>query len=173
MVVPPIVSDSIFTNSHFSSARLTRALSRSKQMSNYTYNLGVSIERALSGVPKAQPALVAGYWSNRDFWLDEFSHLLFVIDDFDERLAKMEAAYDVHSQRVGGEHNRDEYGNPRQSVRDPTSSKQRREDASGARSALKKLADRALDLDVSTSDEYDAFLKRLRITGRNSSPNAG
>ena len=75
-------------------------------MSNYTYNLGVSIERALSGVPKAQPALVAGYWSNRDFWLDKFSHLLFVIDGFDERLAKMEAAYDVHSQRVGGEHNR-------------------------------------------------------------------
>ena len=28
MVVPPIVSDSIFTNLHFSSARLTRALSR-------------------------------------------------------------------------------------------------------------------------------------------------
>ena len=127
----------------------------------------------ISGVPKAQPALVAGYWSNRDFWLDEFSHLLFVIDGFDERLAKMEAAYDLQSQRVGGEHKRDEYGNPRQSVRAPTSSKQRREDASGARSALKKLADRALDLDVSTSDEYDAFLERLRITGRNSSPNAG
>ena len=41
MVVPPIVSDSIFTNFHFPSARLTRALSR----------LGLPIELSESQIP--------------------------------------------------------------------------------------------------------------------------
>jgi len=135
-------------------------------MSNYTYNLGASIERALASVPQAQPALVAGYWANRGFWVDEYAHLLAVIDGFDERMRIMESAYDAHSLRVGGEHNRDEFGNPRQRVRDPTSPKQRREDASGARKALKTLADRAMDLEIATPKEYDTFLDLLRITGR-------
>ncbi len=135
-------------------------------MSKYIYNLGACIERALSGVPRAQPAQVAGYWANRDFWLGEFEHLLSVIDGFDARLERMRMAYERHSQRIGGEHNRDEFGKPRQRIGDPTSPQQRRQDAAGARSALKALADRSLDLKIATVDEYDAFVKRLLITGR-------
>lgn len=89
-------------------------------MSKYIYNLSTSLERALSGVPRAQPAQVAGYWANREFWLEEFEHLLSVIDGFDERLRRMRTAYNRHS-RHEGEHNRDEFGNPRQRVGDPTS----------------------------------------------------
>jgi hypothetical protein len=135
-------------------------------MSQYIYNLGACIERALSGVPRAQPAQIAGYWANRDFWLAEFEHLLAVIDGFDARLEPMRIAYEEHSQRLGGEHNADEFGVPRQRVSDPTSPQQRRQDAAGARSALKKLADRSLDLKIADANEYDAFVIRLRITGR-------
>lgn len=135
-------------------------------MSKYIYNLGACIERALSGVPSAQPAQVAGYWENRDFWLAEFEHLLSVIDGFDARLEQMRAAYERHSQRVGGEHNRDEFGNPRQRVADPTSPQQRRQDAAGARASLKALADRSLDLKIATAYEYDSFVERLRNAGQ-------
>lgn len=90
-------------------------------MSKYIYNRGVCIERALSSVSRAQPAQVAGYWANRDFWLAEFEHLLTVIDGFDARLNRMRIAYEERSRRVGGEHNADEFGNPRQRIGDPTS----------------------------------------------------
>ena len=135
-------------------------------MSKYIYNLGASIERALSGVPEAQPAQVAGYWANRDFWLSEFEHLPDVIDGFDKRLTRMKIAYDWYTKNHGGEHNRDEFGTPRQRVYDPTSDSQRRADASGARTSLKQLADRAIDLRIAKPSEYDAFVTRLRITGR-------
>ena len=135
-------------------------------MSNYIYNLGASIERALSSVPSAQPEQVAGYWENRDFWLSEFDHLLAVIEGFDVRLDRMRDAYDRYAKRHGGEHNTDEFGVPRQRIRDPTSPSQRRQDASGARTALKALADRALDLRIATGEEYDTFVRRLRVTGR-------
>ena len=135
-------------------------------MSNYTYNLGASIERALMQVPSAQPAQVAAYWANREFWLKEFEHLLCVIDGYDDRLAKMKLAYSTYSRLAGGEYNRDEFGTPRQRIIDTASDKKRREDASGARTALKRMADRALDLSIATIEEYDGFLLELRITGR-------
>ena len=51
-------------------------------------------------------------------------------------------------------------------VLDTTSPKQRRQDASGARRALKALADRSLDLDLATNEGYDEFLKGIKISGR-------
>ena len=135
-------------------------------MSNYIYNLGTSIERALARVPSAQPEQVAGYWANREFWLSEFDHLLAVIEGFDGRLAQMRDAYDCYVKGHGGEHNADEFGVPRQRIGDPTSPSQRRQDAAGARSALKALADRAMDLRIATGDEYNLFIRRLRVTGR-------
>lgn len=87
-------------------------------MSKYIYNLGACIERALSGAPQAQPALVAGYWANREFWLAEFAHLLTVIEGYDSRLNQMKIAYDQFVAKHG-EHNRDEYGNPRHTVVEP------------------------------------------------------
>ena len=44
MVVPPIVSDSVFTNLHFSSARLTRALSRFTETSRVGTQLYMKID---------------------------------------------------------------------------------------------------------------------------------
>lgn len=81
---------------------------------------------------RAEPAQVAGKWVNREFWHDEFAHLLNVIDGFDERLQRMKSVYEQHSRRVGDEYDRDEFGNPHRRISDPTSPKQRREDASGA-----------------------------------------
>ena len=133
-------------------------------MSNYIYNLGVSIERALAGIPRAQPAQVAGYWANRDFWLAEFDHFRDVLHGFDDRLARMRDAYDRYAQNNGGEHNADEFGTPRQRIVELSSSSQRKKDASGARSALKTLADRALDLKIATSEEYDTYVRHLRVT---------
>ena len=133
-------------------------------MSNYIYNLGASIERALAGVPTVQSAVIAGYWANREFWLDEFAHLVSVIDGFDERLARMESAFDANTENDEPDENL--YGTPTHRVRDPTSPRQRREDASGARKALKTLAERSLNLEIATADEYDAFIQRIRISGR-------
>lgn len=133
-------------------------------MSKYTYNLAASLERALAGVPRAQPAQVAGYWANREFWLNEFDHLIEVINGFDLRLGRMRAAYDLYARTHGGEHNVDEFGIPRQRPRDPSSPSARKDDASDARAALKTLADRALDLGIATRDEYDCFIDRIRIT---------
>jgi len=135
-------------------------------MSNYIYNLGASIERALAGVPTVSAAVVAGYWSNREFWLDEFAHLISVIDGFDERLERMEFAFDTYSSQHDADANENVYGIPTNRVLDPTSPSQRRQDASGARSALKNLAEKALNLKIATSEEYDAFVRRIRVSGR-------
>jgi hypothetical protein len=106
---------------------------------------------------------VAGYWANRDFWLAEFQHLLDVIAGYDDRLAKMTRAQYLYIGMHGGPHNRDEYGNPRQLVRDTANPSSRRFAASEARTALKALADRALDLKIASNEDYDRFVSELRI----------
>lgn len=136
-------------------------------MSRYINRIGDAIENALSQVPSAQPSQVAGYWANRDFWLCEFQHLLDTIDGYDQRLAKMKTPQDLYVAEHGGrEHNRDEFGEPYQHVRDTTKSSTRRSAASNARTVLKALADRALDLGIASTIDYDAFNKRLRVSGR-------
>lgn len=139
-------------------------------MSRYVGNLSKAMVDALARVPSAQPSQVAGYWANRGFWIKEFFHLLDVIDGYDERLAQMKGAQDAYVLRHGGLHNRDEFGNPKQQVRDTTNPSSRRFAASESRAALKALADRAMDLQIATSSEYDEFLTNLRITNRHDSP---
>ncbi len=139
-------------------------------MSNYTDNLGASLQRALAGVPRAQPAQIAGYWANREFWLAEFEHLLAVIDGFDERLERMRLAYDQYAQRYGGEHNTDEFGVPRQRPRDRASPSQRRDDASDARTSLKALCEwPGCNFPRSTKNEIEragAYRELLQGAGR-------
>jgi hypothetical protein len=138
-------------------------------MSLYVRNLSRALVDALARVPSAQPSQVAGYWANRTFWVQELSHLLDVMDGYDERLAQMKRAQDAYVQSHGGPHNRDEFGNPKQQVRDTTNPSSRRFAASEARTALKALADRAIDLHIATSKEYDDFVSELRITNRHDS----
>ena len=138
-------------------------------MSLYVRNLSKALVDALARVPSAQPSQVAGYWANRGFWMKEFSHLLDVMDGYDERFARMQLAQDSYVQTHGGPHNRDEFGNPKQQVRDTTNPSSRRFAASEARTALKALADRAMDLHIATSKEYDDFVSELRITNRHDS----
>lgn len=135
-------------------------------MSRYIANIGLSIEKALSQVPSAQPMQVAGYWANREFWLDEFRHLLDVIENYGERLKHMMSAAQAYAERHVGPHNLDEFGTPMQEVRDTSSDSNRRAVASGARSSLKYLADRALDLQIATDQEYDSFVAQLSINNR-------
>ncbi len=135
-------------------------------MSLYIRNLSRAIEDALSQIPTAQPSQIVGYWANRCFWISEFNHLLDVIEGFDDRLAKMQIAQDVFVQNCCGTNNRDEFGNPRQKVRDTTNPSSRRFAASMARTALKALADRALDLHIASGSEYDSFVAQLRVANR-------
>ncbi len=54
----------------------------------------------------------------------------------------------------------------RQQVRDTNQPISRRYAASDARTALKALAERALDLHIATVEEFDRFLLDLRIENR-------
>lgn len=135
-------------------------------MSHYIYNLGVSIERALAQVPSAQAAQVAGYWAVRDFWIEEFTHLLTVIDGYEARLDRMESAYAAHIEKGGKEHYVDQFGNLKQTVRDTTSAPERRGVTGDARSALKALAERSLSLGIASPSDYEEFIDRLRIDNR-------
>ncbi len=135
-------------------------------MSRYVDNLSKAVVSALSRVPTAQPSQLAGYWANRQFWLDEFAHLLDVMDGYDTRLASMQRAQDEYVARHGGPHNRDEFGNVIQKARDTTNPSSRRFAASEARTALKALADRAMDLRIASAKEYDEFVAALRISKR-------
>lgn len=139
-------------------------------MSLYVRNLSKALVDALARVPSTQPSQVAGYWANRGFWIKEFFHLLDVMDGYDDRLAQMQRAQDAYLQTHDGPHNHDEFGNPKQQVRDTTNPSSRRFAASEARTVLKALADRALDLHIATSREYNEFLSDLRITNRRNSP---
>lgn len=139
-------------------------------MSLYVRDLSRALVDALSRIPNAQPSQVAGYWANRGFWIKEFSHLLDVMDGYDDRLAQMQRAQAAHIETHGGPHNCDEFGNPKQQVRDTTNPSSRRYAASEARTALKALADRAFDLHIATNKEYDEFVSALRITNRHDSP---
>jgi hypothetical protein len=132
-------------------------------MSHYIYNLGASIERALAQVPTAQPAQIVGYWAVRDFWIEEFNHLLQVIDGYEARLDRMESAYEAYLEKGGKEHYVDHFGNLKQTIRDTTSAPQRRQVAGEARSALKALAERSLTLGIASPTEYQTFVDRLRI----------
>jgi hypothetical protein len=132
-------------------------------MSRYITEISTAIVHALASVPSAQPAQVAGYWENREFWLSEFEHLRTVIDGYESRLARMQTAFERHIQAHGGPHNRDEFGVPRQHPVKTTNSNLKFS-ASEARSTLKRLADRALDLKITSYDEYDRFIASLRIT---------
>jgi len=135
-------------------------------MSLYADNLSAALVNALSRVPKVQPSQIAGYWANRQFWLEEFAHLLDVVDGYQTRLAKMQRAQDEYIAKCGGLHNRDDLGIPRQNVRDTTNPSSRRFAASEARTTLKALADRAIDLRIATIKEYDDFIAALRIENR-------
>ena len=139
-------------------------------MSLYVRNLGRALVDAMSRVPSAQPSQIAGYWANRRFWLDEFAHLLDVMDGYDTRLGQMQHAQDAYVAKHGKPHNRDESGTPKQQVRDTTNPSSRRFAASEARTALKALADRAMDLHIATTTEYDEFVVALRITNRDDCP---
>ena len=135
-------------------------------MSLYVRNLSRALVDALSRIPTAQPSQIAGYWANRGFWIAEFAHLLDVMDGYDDRLARMQLAQDAYIEKHGGPHNRYEFGNPKQQVRDTTNSSSRRFAVSEARTALKALADRAMDLHIASTKEYDSFISDLRITNR-------
>lgn len=130
-------------------------------MSKYIINIGSSIVNALDGVPSSQPALVAGYWTNRDFWLSEFRHLAAVVEGYEHRLEIMHSAHDHYLLEHGGPFNRDEYGRPYQEVT-PTSSGERQRILGAARTSLRELADRALNLRIIAVSEYDEFINQLR-----------
>ena len=132
-------------------------------MSNYVLNIGSAIIKALEGVPRAQPALVAGYWENIDFWLGELAHLIAVSDGYDDRLSVMKLAHDGYL-RGSAPHNQDDFGIPFQSAVSTTSNAERKRMISSARASLRQVADRALDLCLISVAEYNGFIERLRVT---------
>ena len=143
---------------------LSRPLSRlGFTLSKYSINLGSAIYTALAGVPSAQPAAVAGYWANREFFYNEFQHFLSVAKEYDTRRATMKAAYDKYIAAHGGPHNRSEFGEPRGAITATTDKSWRRKAASDIRSALMALADRALNLKIATDAEYDSYTSKLKI----------
>lgn len=132
-------------------------------MSQYSHNLAEAIIRALENVPSAQPAQVAGYWANRAFFLQEFGHYLQVANGYDERVKRMRVAYERYVQEHGGPHNVDEFGTPMQQIVKTSSAAERRKMGSEVRTALKQLAERALNLKIATIAEYDEFLAGLKV----------
>ena len=131
-------------------------------LSKYALNLAAALTDALEGVPRAQPAQVAGYWANRDFWLAEFKHLTKVCLEYDARVESMARAYQAWIKKHGGPHGFDSYGGEYQTVRYTTTKGERKNLVGESRAAIKALADRALDLGITTDSEYDAFLEQLR-----------
>lgn len=132
-------------------------------MSKYSINLANSLCAALAGVPSAQPAAVAGYWANREFFYEEFQHFLAVAKEYDHRRSAMKVAYDKYIAINGGPHNRSEFGEPRNEIVSTTDKSWRRNAASDIRSALVLLADRALNLKIASDAEYDEYMSRLKI----------
>ena len=132
-------------------------------MSNYSINLGSALYTALAGVASAQPAAVAGYWANREFFFNEFRHFLVVAKGYDDRAATMKKAYDEYIATNGGPHNRSEFGEPLGAITSTTNKTTRRKAASDVRTAMMALADRALNLDIASDAEYDEFVASLNI----------
>lgn len=130
-------------------------------MSQYVRNIGSSIVTALASVPSAQPAQVAGYWANSDFWLSELQHLMDVNNGYESRLDRMKAAHDAF---MGSDRppNRDINGTPRQTVVPTSRSSERKNVVGAARASIQALADRALDLRIIDKPSYFAFLDQLR-----------
>ena len=132
-------------------------------MSRYSNNIAEALINALSTVPSAQPAQVAGYWANRSFFLDEFRHCLHVAKGYDDRVERMRAAYDQYIREHGGPHHLDEFGDPIQEIARTTSAPERRKTIGDVRSALKAVAERALNLKIATISEYDDFIEQLKV----------
>lgn len=131
-------------------------------MSQYVKNIGSSILGAIDSVPSAQPAQVAGYWANIDFWLVQFRHLLAISAGYDHRLDQMKSAHDRYLHQHGGPHNRDEFGQPMQAATSTTSAAERKRIVGAVRTSLTRVADRALDLSIITITKYDDFIERLK-----------
>ena len=131
-------------------------------MSNYVLNIGSAIVDALGGVPSAQPAMVAGYWANRQFWLEEFRHLIGISEDYERRSERMKSAHDRYTREHGGPFNLDEFGRPFQSANATTSIADRKRIIGAVRSSLMDLADRAFDLKITSRYDYDGFIEELK-----------
>ena len=131
-------------------------------MSKYVDRVAKTIVDGLAGVPKAQPAMVAGYWANRQFWLDEFSHLVRIANDYPLRVERMQAAHDRYAAQHGGTHNRDEFGEPFQVIGRTTTKGERKRSIGEARNSLQALADRVLNLKIADLDQYEDFVDCLR-----------
>lgn len=114
-------------------------------MSQYLINVGSSIVAALDGVTSAQPAMVAGYWANIGFWLEEFRHFVRTTDGDKQRSENMKSSYDHYCQKHGGPHNRDEFGQLFQSAKATTTG-----------------AERSLNLRIITISQYDEFIEQLK-----------
>ncbi len=131
-------------------------------MSKYLINVGSSIVAALDGVSSAQPAMVAGYWANIDFWLEEFRHFVRITDGYKQRSENMKVSHDRYCQKHGGPHNRNEFGQPHQSAMATTSDPERKRIVGAVRSSLMHVADRALNLRIITNSQYDEFIEQLK-----------
>lgn len=131
-------------------------------MSKYIINVGSAIVAALEGISATQPAIVAGFWANREFWFQELQHLRHIHNEYEQRLETMTAAHDRYANAHEGVHNRDEFGIPMQSPQKTTTGGERQRIVGNVHSALVKLADRALDLKITHGREYDSFVEKLR-----------
>jgi hypothetical protein len=117
---------------------------------------------ALDGVQSAQPAMVAGYWANIQFWLEEFRHLVTTSQTYEGRLERMKSAHHRYTIAHGGPFNIDEFGQPFQSATSTTSAADRKRIIGAARSSLLCVADRALNLKIISLAEYDSFMEKLK-----------
>lgn len=136
-------------------------------MSKYVLNIGSAIVDALDGVKSAQPAMVAGYWANIPFWLEEFHHLIVASQTYESRLERMRLAHHRYTQQHGGPFNLDEFGEPFQSAIATTSAADRKRIIGAVRSALESVADRALNLKIIPLSEYDRFMESLTTITQN------
>lgn len=123
--------------------------------------VGQAIVAALQNVSATQPAMVAGYWANKDFWLRELRHLAAIIDGYEARLHNFRIAHDQYANENGGPYNYDGANSPHQEPRDTSSSGKRHRVLGNARTAVQNLAERALDLSLISIAEYDAFISEV------------
>lgn len=120
----------------------------------------------LQRAANAQPEQFAGYWSNIEFWMAEYEHLIGITTGYEKRLDAMKSAFDQYVAMHGGPHNLDEGGTPYQAIT-KTNSSERREAVWAAKEVLERLVEPAHQLGMIDYPQRDQFIERIKIARQN------
>jgi hypothetical protein len=104
-------------------------------MSKYAINLTNELIRVLQRAHELPPHRLIGYAVNIDFWMDEVSHRLHLIDGYAARFTKMRETTQHYTYR-DPQWGRDKYGEPIQILDKRTSKSWKSHERNELRSAL-------------------------------------